>query len=96
MNDFLRIDLKKRKEFISHLGAVFEEIGFVTLKEYFFSSETMEHLYSEIKGFFNLPLENKNKYEIQVGGGKIGYIYFGKEHAKDEKNDDLNEFWGIS
>jgi isopenicillin N synthase-like dioxygenase len=50
-------------------------------------------LYEEVKNFFNLPLEVKQKYEIPGIGGQRGYVSFGKESAKGKKEGDLKEFW---
>ena len=93
LNDFLSANPKDKKQFISQLGAAFEEIGFVALKGHFLSSELMEDLYAEIKAFFDLSLEEKKQYEVEGGGGQRGYTSFGKEHAKDRKVADLKEFW---
>jgi isopenicillin N synthase-like dioxygenase len=46
-----------------------------------------------VRNFFNLPLENKAKYEIPGIGGQRGYVSFGKEHAKGRSAGDLKEFW---
>lgn len=93
LNDFLSSDVKSKKRFVSELGSAFEEIGFVALKGHFLSSDLMEALYSEIKAFFDLSLEDKKQYEVIGGGGQRGYTSFGKEHAKDRKEGDLKEFW---
>ena len=83
LNDFLSSDKNKKQQFVSQLGTAFEEIGFVALKGHFLSSELMEALYCEIRSFFKLPLEIKKQYEVEGGGGQIGYTSFGKEHAKN-------------
>jgi len=79
--------------FVKELGTGFEEIGFVALSGHFLSDELVEELYSEIKKFFELPQEVKEKYEIEGIGGQRGYTSFGKEHAKGRKEGDLKEFW---
>ena len=93
LNDFLSADQNDKKQFVSQLGSAFEEIGFVALTGHFLSSELMEGLYTEIKAFFDLTLEEKKQYEVEGGGGQRGYTSFGKEHAKDRKVGDLKEFW---
>ena len=50
-------------------------------------------MYSQIKRFFDLPLEVKQQYEIPGIGGQRGYVSFGKESAKGKKEGDLKEFW---
>ncbi|MUP45699.1 isopenicillin N synthase family oxygenase [Gramella sp. BOM4] len=91
--DFLSDDPKRKQKFVDEIGKAYEEIGFVALKNHFLSDELVEDLYKEVKAFFNLPLETKQKYEIEGLAGQRGYISFGKEHAKGKKEGDLKEFW---
>lgn len=93
LSHFLSSDPKLKSKFVTELGKAFEEIGFVALKGHFLSPKLMNDLYSEIKNFFDLRLEQKKSYEIKGGGGQRGYTSFGKEHAKDKKEGDLKEFW---
>ncbi len=91
--DFISGDPERKAKFVQEIGKAYEEIGFVALKNHFLDEELVEELYSEVKSFFALPLETKEKYEIEGGGGQRGYISFGKEHAKGKKEGDLKEFW---
>lgn len=91
--DFLSDDPKRKEKFVEEIGKAYEEIGFVALKNHFLSDELVEELYKEVKSFFDLPLETKQKYEIEGLAGQRGYISFGKEHAKGKKEGDLKEFW---
>ena len=91
--DFLSDDPQKKQKFVDEIGKAYEEIGFVALKHHFLSDELVEELYKEVKNFFALPLETKEKYEIEGLAGQRGYISFGKEHAKGKKEGDLKEFW---
>lgn len=93
LSNFLSEDAKKKAHFINQIGKAYEEIGFVALKGHFLSHELIENLYAEVKNFFNLPPEIKNKYEIEGIGGQRGYTSFGKEKAKGKKEADLKEFW---
>lgn len=93
LRDYLSTDHDKKKQFVKDLGGAFEDIGFVALSGHFLSDELIESLYSEIKKFFALPQEVKDKYEIEGIGGQRGYTSFGKEHAKGRKAGDLKEFW---
>ncbi|SHK04745.1 isopenicillin N synthase family dioxygenase [Pseudozobellia thermophila] len=93
LRDFISSDPKRKEKFTNELGAAFENIGFVALRGHFLSDELVENLYAEIKKFFELPQEVKNKYEIEGIGGQRGYTSFGKEHAKGRKEGDLKEFW---
>jgi isopenicillin N synthase-like dioxygenase len=91
--DFLSNDPIRKDKFIKEIGNAYENIGFVALKGHFLDDKLVDDLYTEIKNFFDLPLEVKEKYEIPGIGGQRGYISFGKESAKGKKEGDLKEFW---
>jgi isopenicillin N synthase-like dioxygenase len=93
LSDFLSEDPKRKQKFVDEIGKAFEEIGFVALSGHFLSDELVDSLYAEIKQFFDLPENVKEKYEIEGIGGQRGYTSFGKEHAKGRKEGDLKEFW---
>jgi isopenicillin N synthase-like dioxygenase len=91
--DFLSDDKSRKQKFIDEIGHAYENIGFVALKGHFLNSDLVDSLYSEIKNFFDLPTDVKEKYEIPGIGGQRGYVSFGKESAKGRKEGDLKEFW---
>ncbi|WP_067034165.1 isopenicillin N synthase family dioxygenase [Allomuricauda sp. CP2A] len=93
LEDFVSGDPVRKEKFVKEIGAAFEDIGFVALSGHFLSDELVDDLYSEIKKFFQLPQNVKDKYEIEGIGGQRGYTSFGKEHAKGRKEGDLKEFW---
>ena len=93
LNNFISEDPKRKQKFVDDIGKAYEDIGFVALKGHFLEDALVENLYSEVKKFFNLPLETKQKYEIPGIGGQRGYVSFGKESAKGKKEGDLKEFW---
>lgn len=93
LSDFLSEDPKRKQKFVDEIGKAFEEIGFVALSGHFLSDELVDSLYTEIKKFFDLPENVKEKYAIEGIGGQRGYTSFGKEHAKGRKEGDLKEFW---
>ena len=93
LKDFLSEDEERKQKFINEIGNAYESIGFVALKGHFLDKELVNDLYKEIKHFFELPLDIKQKYEIPGIGGQRGYVSFGKESAKGEKKGDLKEFW---
>ncbi len=94
--DFLSEDQTRKQKFIDEIGHAYENIGFVALRGHFLDTELVESLYSEIKNFFDLPTEIKEKYEIPGIGGQRGYVSFGKESAKGKKEGDLKEFFSIT
>ncbi|CAM1333106.1 isopenicillin N synthase family dioxygenase [Tenacibaculum aestuariivivum] len=91
--DFLSDDKNKKQQFINEIGSAYENIGFVALKGHFLNDKLVDDLYTEIKKFFALPINVKEKYEIPGIGGQRGYVSFGKESAKGKKEGDLKEFW---
>ncbi|OBX24031.1 MULTISPECIES: isopenicillin N synthase family dioxygenase [Bizionia] len=93
LKDFTSEDPKCKQQFVDAIGKAYEEIGFVALKGHFLDDKLVDNLYGEVKNFFELPLETKQKYEIEGIGGQRGYISFGKESAKGKKEGDLKEFW---
>ena len=93
LSDFISGDENKKQKFVEEIGKAYEEIGFVALKGHFLSDALVEKLYAEVKKFFSLPVETKQKYEIPGIGGQRGYVSFGKESAKGKKEGDLKEFW---
>ena len=93
LKDFLSEDPNRKQKFINDIGKAYEDIGFVALKGHFLDDELVDNLYSEIKNFFSLPIDTKQKYEVPGIGGQRGYVSFGKESAKGKKEGDLKEFW---
>jgi len=93
LNDFLSNDPNRKQKFVDEIGAAYSDIGFVALKGHFLSDELSDRLYNDVKAFYALPQETKNKYEIEGLGGQRGYTSFGKESAKGRTEGDLKEFW---
>lgn len=93
LRDFLSGDPERKQKFVNEIGKAYEEIGFVALKGHFLDDKLVDELYGEVKNFFELPVETKQKYEIPGIGGQRGYVGFGKETAKGFKKGDLKEFW---
>lgn len=93
LNLFIEGSRKEQKDFVKAIGQAFESIGFVALKGHFLSLETQAALYEQVRLFFSLPENIKAQYDVPRGGGQRGYTSFGKEHAKDQLQGDLKEFW---
>lgn len=93
LEDFLSNDPIRKQNFINEIGKAYEEIGFVALRGHFLDENLVGNLYAEVKNFFELPVDVKQKYEIPGIGGQRGYVSFGKESAKGKKEGDLKEFW---
>ena len=93
LSDFISEDPIRKQKFVDEIGKAYEDIGFVALKGHFLDDTLVDNLYSEVKNFFDLPVETKRSYEVPGIGGQRGYISFGKESAKGKKEGDLKEFW---
>ena len=91
--DFLSENPHDKQKFVNQLGQAYETIGFVALKGHFLDDSLMDSLYSEVKKFFDLTIEQKQNYEVPGIGGQRGYVSFGKESAKCKKEGDLKEYW---
>ncbi len=91
--DFLSENPHDKQKFVNQLGQAYETIGFVALKGHFLDDSLMDSLYSEVKKFFDLTIEQKQNYEVPGIGGQRGYVSFGKESAKGKKEGDLKEYW---
>jgi len=93
LKDFTSGNLERKNKFVREIGTAYQEIGFVSLKGHFLDDQLVERLYTQIKNFFELPLETKLKYEVPGIGGQRGFTSFGKEHAQGRTTGDLKEFW---
>lgn len=95
LHDFLSGDPDTKAKFVADLGAAFNTIGFVAIKNHGLTDEMRLKLYEAVKRFFSLPEEEKKKYEHEELFGQRGYIGKGKETAKGFKVADLKEFYHI-
>lgn len=93
--DFISGDENKKQKFVAELGAAYNNIGFVAIKNHFLTDDLSTQLYVQIKKFFALPDATKQQYEIPGLAGQRGYIGKGKEHAKGRNTGDLKEFYHI-
>lgn len=95
LNDFTFGNPEKKAEFVKALGDAYNEIGFVAIKNHGLTDEMTHKLYFNVKAFFGLKEELKQKYEKPELQGQRGYIGKGKEHAKGRTTGDLKEFYHI-
>jgi len=93
--DFYGGNPEKKKKFVADLGAAYNTIGFVAIRNHHLSDQLSKKLYDLIKQFFAQPDPIKQKYEIAGLAGQRGYIGKGKEHAKGRNTGDLKEFYHI-
>lgn len=81
-------------KFVDDIFSGLKDYGFIILKDHTIEQKKIDRAYELVKAFFNLPLETKLKYKMN-NGGQRGYTPFKTEHAKDNKNPDLKEFWHV-
>lgn len=95
LDDFTGGDAQKKSDFVAALGAAYNNIGFVAIKNHGLTDEMTKHLYDTIQSFFQQSDDIKQKYEIPELAGQRGYIGKGKEHAKGRTTGDLKEFYHV-
>ncbi len=81
-------------KFVDNIFSGLKDYGFIILKDHTIEQQKIDRAYELVQEFFNLPLEVKQKYKLE-NGGQRGYTPFKTEHAKDNKNPDLKEFWHV-
>lgn len=92
---FTGTDSVQKGKFVAALGAAYNNIGFVAIRNHFLTDDIQRRLYEAIRKFFALPDEIKQKYERPELAGQRGYIGKGKEHAKGRNTGDLKEFYHV-
>ncbi len=95
LKDFTEGNQESKAKFVAELGAAYNDIGFVAIKNHGLSESLTDSLYSGVKEFFSLPEATKTKYEIPELYGQRGYVGKGKEHAKGRSTGDLKEFYHV-
>jgi isopenicillin N synthase-like dioxygenase len=93
--DFTSGDATRKAKFVANLGAAFNNIGFVAIKNHGLSDELREKLYDSVKEFFYKPDAVKKQYEFIEMSGQRGYIGKGRETAKGSNRPDLKEFYHV-
>lgn len=93
--DFTSGSPERKRQFVKELGAAYQNIGFVAIKNHGLSDDLTQKLYAVVKQFFFLPDEVKLKYEKTELAGQRGYISKGRERAKGRNTGDLKEFYHV-
>lgn len=81
--------------FSQAFGESFRTFGFGVVTDHGIDSKTLKRAWEITREFFDLPVEEKQKYFIEGQAGARGYTPFGTEIAKDAKKVDLKEFWHV-
>ncbi|MBC99440.1 MAG: oxidoreductase [Halobacteriovoraceae bacterium] len=82
-------------KFVDDLYLGLKEYGFIILKDHTVDQVKVDRAYDYVHEFFQLPEETKMKYYDEKIAGQRGYTPFKREHAKDNPNPDLKEFWHV-
>ena len=86
LNDFKSTNEQTKENFVRELGEAYKNIGFISLKNYGLSPEIENELYSEVKNFFEMPLEkNYNTKKPNLMAKEDTFHLEGKQQ-KDIKN----------
>jgi isopenicillin N synthase-like dioxygenase len=81
-------------KFVDDIYGGLKDYGFIILKDHTIDQKIVDRAYELVQDFFALPIEVKNKYKLE-NGGQRGYTPFKTEHAKNNSNPDLKEFWHV-
>ncbi len=84
---------ERKENFIQTLGDALKDIGFFALAGHGISKENIDASYEAIEHFFNLDQTTKSSYENTEIARQRGYTSYRIEHAKDNPEPDLKEFW---
>ena len=95
LNDFKNGDAATKQQFVDKLGAAYNNIGFVAIKNHGLSDELTSKLYESVQAFFRQDDEVKARYEVPGIFGQRGYVSKGKEKAKGRNTGDLKEFYHV-
>ena len=82
-----------RERFVTTMGDALKDIGFFALTGHGISADAIDQAYATIGRFFHLDDATKRTYERADMFRQRGYTPYGVEHAKDNPEPDLKEFW---
>ncbi len=92
--DYLEGSELDKQRFVDNFYSGLVDYGFIVLNPHDFDFDLVDRNYDIFKQFFSLPTEVKQKYNIH-DGGRRGYVPKLQEHAKNNANPDLKEFWHV-
>jgi isopenicillin N synthase-like dioxygenase len=95
LEKFVSGNSTEKTKFVQDLGAIYKEIGFVTIQNHGFDHDLESKLYTVLEKFFSLPDDVKSKYDGSQFNGQRGYTGKGKEHAAGRSVGDLKEFFHV-
>ncbi len=92
--DYLEGTALEKQRFVDSFYNGLVEYGFIVLNPHDFDFDLVDQNYQLFKDFFALPTKTKQRYNMQ-DGGRRGYVPKLQEHAKNNENPDLKEFWHV-
>lgn len=92
---FVEGEKSDRVKFVDQIFSGIKDYGFIILKDHTVSEDIIKNGYDIVEEFFAQDDSIKNKYICPQGGGQRGFTQFGKEHAVDNPNMDLKEFYHV-
>ncbi len=84
-----------RSDSVGTIGQALEQSGFFIVEDHGISPEQIADCYAVAETFFTLPEQTKLAYHRPESNGQRGFTEFGREHAKDNTQPDLKEFFQI-
>lgn len=85
----------EKQNFVNDLYRGIKDYGFIILTDHTVGEDIIKNGYESVENFFALSESEKKNYVDKNGAGQRGYTPFGVEHAKDNPNMDLKEFWHV-
>ena len=95
LKDFVSGTPAQREAFVQVTGDALCELGFFAVENHQINAGVIEHAYTLMAQFFELPSDEKTQYVDVNGMGQRGFTQFGIEHAKDSTAPDLKEFFHV-
>ncbi|WP_454887446.1 isopenicillin N synthase family dioxygenase [Sphingomonas oryzagri] len=91
----LRLQQDDPDRFARGLGVSFERFGFAIIADHGIPGALIERAWADTKALFDLPVDEKRRYQMPDIAGARGYTPFGVEIAKGAAATDLKEFWQV-
>lgn len=92
---FVSGDADLRQDVAQEIYQACHKIGFMYLKNPGIYPTLIEQIFSEMKQFFNLPFEVKNKIAWSDAGSNRGYVGVERERLAPDKPGDLKEAFNV-
>jgi len=95
MLSYVNGSAQDKTTFIDGLYNGLKDYGFIILKDHIIDQNKVDRAYDLVHEFFQLPTEKKMNYFDEKIAGQRAYTPFRTEHAKNNPNPDLKEFWHV-